>query len=79
MKPIFDVIVLMGGLMFVASIFCANPNTPVVSWSPKDWRPGKWKGKEHLFFRGPGRALCRVGAAFMGTGSVGWMIIWLIR
>ena len=51
--------IIIGGVMFFASIFYRAPDAPPVpSFNPKHWTP-VWKQRSH--FRGPGYALMLTG------------------
>jgi hypothetical protein len=60
------IMIIIGGVVFFASVFYRAPNAPSVpSFNPKHWTP-TWKQQSHL--RGPGCALMRWGLHIFGFG-----------
>ncbi len=74
MEIIFEILSLLGGLMFLSSVFYLKPGVPVASFNPKHWKP-LWKMQDS--FRGPGYALAKIGLIWMSIGGLGRVIIYL--
>ena len=65
---------IIGGVMFFASVFYRAPDAPSVpSFNPKHWTP-VWKQQSH--FRGPGYTLMRWGIHIVGLGFCCGSFFW---
>ncbi len=74
MQIVFEILVLLGTLVFLSSIFYLKPGAPVASFNPKHWKP-IWKMREH--YRGPGYALAKIGLIWMTVGGFGRVFFYL--
>lgn len=57
MSIIFEILVVLGAVLFLSSVFYLKPGVPIGSLNPKDWVMAKQKGSD--MYIGPGYRLNR--------------------